>query len=454
MFNATFDDILDRCLERIEAGESIESCLSDFPQYAEELKGSLEMACRLQRLPIEKPSLAADFFFQHRLEQAKPAPTPKIQRFTKRFVLPSFKNLWTVSLEFGFVAAIVAIISFVFISHADRLSNEPATLQIAKETLTYADLSNLDYDAALVGNINLQDGSYPLVSKDYAGNHHEIELDKLIAVGDLDDDGWDDAAALLYWRDESVTPLWTLVIVRNDQGKPENVASLFIGPNLIVDQLEIIDQLVHITVIDSYGNSYTKIYKLDRADLVLLDERAQINPLNNRFGGDGSVLRIGDPQNSIITTSLLKDLSYPIEGSAISFKDGTFYGEYFTTRVIDSQQRSGDLTADNLEEDSVVVILTQTTSNADSIYYLSVETEWDAEALPITSISTDGEASELITADSYGHHLKLQSIEIENGAITVEVSTQGKNRLADGKMVETIYEFNLIDNEFVPLANH
>ena len=118
MFNTTFDDILDRCLERIEDGESIESCLNDYPRHANELRGSLEMAARLHQLPVEKPSLAADFFFQQQLEQVKPTTNHKIQRYRDSFSPFPLSKLWGLFLEFGFMALIVTVISFVLISHS------------------------------------------------------------------------------------------------------------------------------------------------------------------------------------------------------------------------------------------------------------------------------------------------------------------------------------------------
>ena len=125
MFNTAFEDILDRCLERIEAGESIESCLSDYPDHAEELKGSLEMDTHLQGLPVERPSLAADFFFQQQLEQVKPAAKPKPRWVADGYLHIPLKKIWGIGLEFGFVALLVALISFVFISHSDQVVHEP-----------------------------------------------------------------------------------------------------------------------------------------------------------------------------------------------------------------------------------------------------------------------------------------------------------------------------------------
>ncbi len=44
-----FNDILDRCLERVLTGESIEACLSDYPQHASELEPLLRTAASVKK---------------------------------------------------------------------------------------------------------------------------------------------------------------------------------------------------------------------------------------------------------------------------------------------------------------------------------------------------------------------------------------------------------------------
>src|SRR3712207_777527 len=48
----TFEAVLDQCLERIAAGDSIEACLRDFPQHAAALGPLLEAAARLHALDL------------------------------------------------------------------------------------------------------------------------------------------------------------------------------------------------------------------------------------------------------------------------------------------------------------------------------------------------------------------------------------------------------------------
>lgn len=50
--NAEFETILDECLDRVRSGESLENCLSAYPQYANQLRPLMEIGGELQRLPL------------------------------------------------------------------------------------------------------------------------------------------------------------------------------------------------------------------------------------------------------------------------------------------------------------------------------------------------------------------------------------------------------------------
>jgi len=54
-----FDTILDKCLDRVGRGESAESCLADYPQYAQELKPLLEAAMQFNCAVSFTPSADA-----------------------------------------------------------------------------------------------------------------------------------------------------------------------------------------------------------------------------------------------------------------------------------------------------------------------------------------------------------------------------------------------------------
>ena len=58
--------ILDECIDRINSGESIESCLLDYPDSSEQLKPLLEAALQSKKaytfLPREEAKMAAKRF--------------------------------------------------------------------------------------------------------------------------------------------------------------------------------------------------------------------------------------------------------------------------------------------------------------------------------------------------------------------------------------------------------
>ncbi|MFK7800144.1 MAG: hypothetical protein AB8G95_00800 [Anaerolineae bacterium] len=450
----TFDDILDLCLDRIEAGESVENCLIDYPYLANELKAPLEMANRFRSLPIQKPSLAADFHFHQQLKQSVPVSNREDLRYTAKHFIDFFKRLKEPIFELGFVAFVVVAIALIFMPRSNPIELEPTAILIAKETLTYADLGNMDYDAVLVGRISLKDGRAPLAETDEKEEQHVIHLDRRTASGDLDGDGWKDAAALLFWRDETATLLWSLVVVRNDQGEPKNVASIFLGPNLKVDSLEINNGLIHLSATNEYGNTFTNSYQLDRSNLILLEEFSEHKQPSVQQADlfDQSESGIDQPTNSILATNRLASLSYPIQGRTVLFKEGIVYGKYFSTRILDSQATYGDLTGDGTEE-SLAALLTQS-SGSESIYFLSVVTDGDAEAVPIISLADKDVAAAPISSNSLGDQLKLDSVQVIDGEIVIELMTRDKGSLTCCSAMEMTYRFELVENELVALSTN
>ncbi len=52
-----FETILDYCIDQMQSGTSLEECLSQFPEYRDELKPMLEMAAQLGALESPEPSV-------------------------------------------------------------------------------------------------------------------------------------------------------------------------------------------------------------------------------------------------------------------------------------------------------------------------------------------------------------------------------------------------------------
>ena len=80
-----FDDILDDCLERLAAGESVAECCSRYPEHAEELERLLLSAAAVRQTARAAPRLAAarargyERFAQALAQRAAaPAPAPSL----------------------------------------------------------------------------------------------------------------------------------------------------------------------------------------------------------------------------------------------------------------------------------------------------------------------------------------------------------------------------------------
>ena len=106
MSKESFENILDDCLERLQAGESIESCLERYPKAADRLESLLRVAAYTRLMP--KLEIAQEAWEQglervmEAAEKLQKQETPKltsakaaVKQFTGRF------NAWLISLFTG-----------------------------------------------------------------------------------------------------------------------------------------------------------------------------------------------------------------------------------------------------------------------------------------------------------------------------------------------------------------
>ena len=56
--NMAFETVLDKCLSRLDQGENLESCLSRYPDFQEDLRRLLETATSLHDIPVQHTSAA------------------------------------------------------------------------------------------------------------------------------------------------------------------------------------------------------------------------------------------------------------------------------------------------------------------------------------------------------------------------------------------------------------
>ena len=84
-----FDSILDLCIERIAAGESLEACLADYPEHANELEALLKITQSLYTLPLlNGAESAAQAGLQAMVDKVDEAPLvlPFFSRNKTRFI--------------------------------------------------------------------------------------------------------------------------------------------------------------------------------------------------------------------------------------------------------------------------------------------------------------------------------------------------------------------------------
>ena len=77
MAQPTLIDIFEVCIERLNAGDSIERCLASYPAYARQLRPLLETALTLKRLQISRAEIDQDKLLVWDRLQTRLASPPK-----------------------------------------------------------------------------------------------------------------------------------------------------------------------------------------------------------------------------------------------------------------------------------------------------------------------------------------------------------------------------------------
>jgi hypothetical protein len=98
MTRSDFDSILDECLARMTAGESVDACLRDYPQHAAALRPLLDVALQLHARPSPQPSAGAVRTGQQRMlaalreqKRARDVSTSPLSRYAgqvREFFMP------------------------------------------------------------------------------------------------------------------------------------------------------------------------------------------------------------------------------------------------------------------------------------------------------------------------------------------------------------------------------
>lgn len=109
--------ILDRCIDRLNAGEKLEACLADYPQYADQLRPLLQAMSQTKEAYAFAPSASAKAAARQRFIAARQKMAEKRQArqpwFTRAFARPA---TWAT------VAAVLVVLIVTFIGVRPALS--------------------------------------------------------------------------------------------------------------------------------------------------------------------------------------------------------------------------------------------------------------------------------------------------------------------------------------------
>lgn len=147
-----FEDVLDQCIDRIAAGESIDNCIDSFPAYADELRSILGVAAAAQRTAASvqpRPEFKARLSYEimaaaHDRKSAKPG-----------WVLPGFLRIprWATAAAVSLALLIVAGTGTVMASSDSLPGQTLYPVKLAAENvqlaLTFSDVSKAKLYAEL-----------------------------------------------------------------------------------------------------------------------------------------------------------------------------------------------------------------------------------------------------------------------------------------------------------------
>ncbi len=121
MSKVDLDTILDECLDRVKAGESIDSCLSRYPEHAQELEPLLQMAQAIQVLRATEPPRPAALArgrqrFLTEAARLREAQTRRDRSLVGRLFGPLAGRLYSPAVARVATMALVAVLAFLVVS--------------------------------------------------------------------------------------------------------------------------------------------------------------------------------------------------------------------------------------------------------------------------------------------------------------------------------------------------
>jgi hypothetical protein len=182
-----FNDILDRCVDRVLKGETIERCLADNPDYAAELRPLLEVAVMARQTAGIAPRPEFKEEARRRLLAAMAADPVRVRKESRRMV---FHPRWVVA--FGVIGALLLSTGGTALASTNALPGDALySVKIATENVRLAVTSdeNKAEVYAVLANRRVEE-IVQLTAKDepalidYATGRLTAALDNIVSVAE------------------------------------------------------------------------------------------------------------------------------------------------------------------------------------------------------------------------------------------------------------------------------
>ncbi len=114
-------------------------------------------------------------------------------------------------------------------------------VETSASSLTLEALKNAEYhcEFAAAGSVKLVNGAYQGELSVGSSADLTVTLGEMVALGDLDEDGTEDAAVILIVDPGGSGTFYYLAVVVDEDGKPRNVASVLLGDRVQVKSVSI-----------------------------------------------------------------------------------------------------------------------------------------------------------------------------------------------------------------------
>ena len=162
------DELLENRLARLAAGESLESCLADYPEQAEWLRSYLSTAQQLHSLPPQQPHPAANQAIKRRLQQAihdtaEHAPRQVNLYFWEEAMnmIARFLKQWLPRIVVAGTAVALLIFAITYFTDSPTFLSDPDT-EPAAVTLPTSVTTVGDTTITLEAEITADPGEVPL----------------------------------------------------------------------------------------------------------------------------------------------------------------------------------------------------------------------------------------------------------------------------------------------------